>query len=105
MGPNKQNQHFAALRQKMFIHAHSCALKRFAKFGMKTLMFCPKKVGKAVAKVTRFRLTIVKDNPRPKTYQNCFNMTGLVSVPEDRTRIINSDHKCDELSFSQSSKV
>ena len=56
MGPNEQNQHFAELRQKMFIHAHSSALNMFAKFGWKTPTFCHKKVAKVIAKLESDRL-------------------------------------------------
>ena len=55
-GTYEQNQYFAELRQKMFIHTRSSAHNMFAKFGWKTRTFCHKKMEKAVAKLESDRL-------------------------------------------------
>ena len=49
MGPNEQNQHFAELSGR---YTRSRAPKKFAKFVWATRTFCPKKVEKAVAKLS-----------------------------------------------------
>ena len=56
MGPNEQNQHFAELRKKMFIHTRSSAPNMFAKFGWNTRTLCHKKVAKVIAKLESDRL-------------------------------------------------